>query len=619
MVSLRNRRRSRAAAASRVEGGPPEAALASRRDSFTFDGADVPFVPGQSIAAALVQEGRRTTRLTRFADKPRGLFCGIGVCFDCLVTVDGRPNVRACTEPARAGAAVQTQRGVGERPFDLVQQDLGGEHRGSGPPPAAVRLIEAEVVVVGAGPAGLAAAVAAADSGAEVTVVDAGHAPGGQYLRRPATSDPRGDGSRRVGRRGGPAQVALARATSHPRVRFLPGHTVWTIGLAGDRPILNLVESDTGTEVELQARAVVLAPGAYDRVVPFPGWDLPGVMTAGAAQALLKEHGVLAGRRLLLAGTGPFLLAVAAGLAEAGANVAAVVEANRPQRWLRHPLIVGRSAGRLREAIAYQRVLRRHRVPMLSGHAVTAVDADRHGLRSIIERVDEQWRVVPGGRRLVHANAVCVGFGFTPSVELAINLGCPLEVDQRDGNVVVSVDRMQRTGVRNVVAAGEVTGIAGARRAAWQGTIAGLAAAAAAGRLSEIVCARAVASMRRHLAIEERFADAMHGIYPLQSGWRSRLTPDTLVCRCEEVTAGRLDAGRSSYGGDDLRSLRLLTRLGMGPCQGRICGYPAAALIDSATGRQPDMMPILSRPIVTPVALATLATPTGTASDPRSA
>jgi NAD(P)H-nitrite reductase large subunit len=208
---------------------------------------------------------------------------------------------------------------------------------------------------------------------------------------------------------------------------------------------------------------------------------------------------------------------------------------------------------------------------------------------------------------LVHANAVCVGFGFTPSVELAANLGCPLEVDRRDGSVVVSVDRMLRTGVRNVLAAGEITGVGGAVRAAWQGTVAGLAAAVATGRLAEIDSLRAVAALRRHIMREERFAAALHAVYPVRPGWRGWLRPDTVLCRCEEVTAGRAEGCISTFGADDLRSLRLLTRVGMGPCQGRICGYPAAALLDGATGRQPDMIPILSRPIVTPVPLATLA------------
>lgn len=581
-----------------------------RTESFTFDGVEIPFVPGQSIAAALLGAGQRVTRRTRIGTQPRGLFCGIGVCFDCLVTVNGRPNIRSCLEPARAGGLVETQEGTGERQRAIPGadstrvKDPAGGHAATGPSkprPTLRQMIDAEVVVVGAGPAGLAAAVAAADSGAEVVVVDAGHAPGGQYLRQPAVDAPS------LPARHGAASVALARSGAHPRVQFLPRHHVWAAGLDDARPVLYLRDPAADAAVKVRARALVLAPGAHDRTVPFPGWDLPGVMTAGAAQALIKGQGVLAGRRLLVAGTGPFLLVVAAGLAEAGADVAAVVEANRPARWLRHPAAVVSAFGKFRDAAHYAAVLRRHRVPVLTGHAVTEVAVDRYGLRATIERVNPAWQVVAGGRRNVHADAICVGFGFTPSVELAANLGCELAVDPRDRSVVVTVDGLQRTGVRAVLAAGEITGVGGAERAAWQGTVAGLAAALSTGHLTEQDCLRGSAPAQRHIVREERFATAMHAVYAVRPGWLGWLRPETVLCRCEEVTAGRVRNDVRTYGADDLRSLKLLSRVGMGLCQGRICGHATATILAAETGREPDLLPIVSRPIVTPVPLRTLA------------
>jgi hypothetical protein len=244
----------------------------------------------------------------------------------------------------------------------------------------------------------------------------------------------------------------------------------------------------------------------------------------------------------------------------------------------------------------------------LAGHAVTEITADRQDLRSVIERVDEAWRVRPGGRRVVHAHGVCVGFGFTPSVDLAVNLGCGLALDPW-GNVVVTVDDLQRTGVRGVLAAGEITGVGGAIRAAWQGTIAGLAAAVAIGRLSETDFVRAAAPARRHVLREERFAAAMHAVYPVKPGWGDWLAPQTVLCRCEEVTVGRIKNDFLAYGADDLRSVRLLSRIGMGPCQGRMCGSAAAAVLAAESGQPPDLLPVISRPIVTPIPLGTLADP----------
>jgi D-hydroxyproline dehydrogenase subunit alpha len=182
-----------------------------RTESFTFDGAEIPFVPGQSIAAALLAADVRVTRITR-GSRPRGLFCGIGVCFDCLLTVNGQPNVRSCLQPARAGDLVQTQQGAGDEQRAVrAQHAPGGWDR---------RTIGTEVVVVGAGPAGLAAAVSAADSGADVVVVDAGHAPGGQYLRQPAGVLPAP-----VADHDDAAGVAYSRALAHPRVRVLSGRS----------------------------------------------------------------------------------------------------------------------------------------------------------------------------------------------------------------------------------------------------------------------------------------------------------------------------------------------------------------------------------------------------------
>src|SRR5262245_17114703 len=565
-------------------------------ESFTFDGVAIPFAPRQSIAAALLAADVRVTRITR-GSRSRGLFCGIGACFDCLLVVNGQPNVRSCLQPARAADVVQTQRGAGaEQRAVPVQHVLDRSDR---------RTTGAEVVVVGAGPAGLAAAVSAADSGADVVVVDAGSAPGGQYLRQPSGVSPAPAADH-----DGAAGVAFARALAHPRVRILSDHQVWACGLDHGRPVLQVTDTAGDADLELRSGAVVLAPGAYDRVLPFPGWDLPGVITAGGAQALLKSHGVLPGRRLLVAGTGPFLLVVAAALAEAGGNVAAVVEANHPSRWLRRPHVVAGSPGKVRDATRYLMILRRHRVPVLAGHAITEITADRQDLRAVIERVDEAWRVRPGGRRVVHANGVCVGFGFTPSVDLALNIGCGLALDPL-GNVIVPVDDMQRTGVRGVLAAGEITGVGGAIRAAWQGTIAGLAAAVAIGRLNEADCVRAAAPARRHVLREERFAAAMHAVYPVQPGWRDRLTPQTVLCRCEEVTAGRIKNDFLAYGADDLRSERLLSRTGMGPCQGRMCGLAAASVLAAESGQPPDLLPVITRPIVTPIPLGTVAAPAG--------
>lgn len=435
------------------------------------------------------------------------------------------------------------------------------------PPPAGpveARLPEPDVVVVGAGPGGLAAAVSAADAGAAVTVVDLGARPGGQYLRA-AVRHP-----------------LIERASTHPRVTFLQRHEVWSAG-----PDLSLRVGDRA----LRPRAVVLATGGYDRVVPFPGWDLPGVVTAGGAQALAKERGVPIGRRVLIAGTGPFLLAVAANLRAVGAEVVAVVEAARLSRWLRHPRAVAGSPGRLVEAAKYLRG-----TALWQGQRVTKVEQHGEGLRALVSPLD----------RWVEVDAVCVGHGFTPSVELAVALGCDTRTDPRDGSLVVTVDGAQRSTVPGVLVAGEATGVGGAALAMAEGAIAGLAAAHHIELIDDRALAAASARHRRRRARRVRFADALHAVYPAPDA----VPPDdTVLCRCERVTVGRARADVLRYGIDDVRALKLLTRVGMGMCQGRMCGRTALALLHAETGQVPDPAAFARRPFAFPVPLGTLASP----------
>ncbi len=229
---------------------------------------------------------------------------------------------------------------------------------------------------------------------------------------------------------------------------------------------------DGGRSREVRARTVVLATGAYDRQLPFPGWTLPGVYTAGAAQALLKGHGVVVGQRIVVAGTGPFLLPVATGLAEAGATVVGVFEAGRPTAFARHPLTVLRNAAKLREGAGYLRALRAHRVPYRTRSTVIEAIGDEVVTGVRVARLDAGWRIVPGSEEALECDAVAVGYGFTPQPELALQLGCAHVLDA-DGSLVATVDDDQASTVAGVFVAGEATGVGGADLAQAEGEIAG--------------------------------------------------------------------------------------------------------------------------------------------------
>lgn len=474
-----------------------------------------------------------------------------------------------------------------------------------------------DVLVVGAGPAGLAAATRAGGHEATVAVLDAGAVPGGQYWRQPAPTggpaDGPGDGPA-AGPGLDPDDLAylhhdlagyrelvdlLHRQQQQGSTRYLPAHHVWAVERDGDLFVVHALDRSGPTERgrTLTGRRLVLATGAYDRQIPFPGWDLPGVLTAGGAQALLKGHGVRAGQRVVVAGTGPFLLPVAAGLAAAGAVVAGVHEAGSPRAWLRHTGAVTRNLPKLGEGIGYATTLARHRVPVRTRSVLVAAHGEDRLEAVTVARSDGRGGVTADSAERIACDTLAVGWGFTPQLELPLALGCATRVDV-DGSVVCSVDDDQQTSVPGVYVAGETCGVGGAALALVEGAVAGAAAAGIAGTDQRV---------RRQRAALRAFAAAMHQAHPVPAGWVSRVTPDTVVCRCEEVTAARLRAAVDDLGAADARGGKLLARTGMGWCQGRVCGYAAACLTATWSGAPYSPEVVGTRPVATPVRLGTLA------------
>jgi D-hydroxyproline dehydrogenase subunit alpha len=479
-----------------------------------------------------------------------------------------------------------------------------------------------DVAVVGAGPAGLAAALAAADCGCSVTLIDSAPAAGGQIYRQsmifPA---PAAVNSLHSPERLAPA---LRPAIGHPRIQHLPATTVWHATPARPDFLLRLsaqtapggpsrrTARSQAVPAVLRARTVVVATGATELALPFPGWDLPGVTTAGAAQALLKSQGVTMGKRVIVAGSGPLLLPVAAGLATAGVQVLAVLEATRALTGLGRAALTRAghlvaSPGKLREAAGYAATLARHRVPVHTGHAVIACHGAGRVRRATVTRLDGQWRPVPGSRRELLVDALHVSYGFSPALELARLLGCADTPHPARPVAAVSHDEDQATSVAGVFAAGEVTGIGGAQVAELEGYLAGASAARFLGRLDPAGHAARTGGLRARLGRARRFAELLDAAYPLRPGWLGWPEADTVVCRCEEVPWASI--GRAvAAGARDVRAVKGVTRCGMGYCQGRICG-PVLQCAVAAAARRPlaEVGDLQGRPIITPVPLEAIA------------
>ncbi|MFJ9808885.1 FAD-dependent oxidoreductase [Streptomyces sp. NPDC101158] len=473
----------------------------------------------------------------------------------------------------------------------------------------------ADLAVVGAGPAGLAAAVTAADLGLDVVLLDAGARPGGQYYRHPAP-ELDATGARALHHDWTAFATRERRLRAHERtgrVTYLPDHHVWTITSAGPDRILRARTADDRS-VTVTAGAVLLATGAYERQLPFPGWTLPGVVSAGGAQAMLKGGLVLPGRRIVVAGSGPLLLAVAASLASAGARVPAVVEAAAYGGYARHTATLLRNPAKLVEGARYGAALARHQVRLLTRHAVVEAHGTDRVEAVTLARLDRDWRPVPGTARRVPCDAVAVGHGLVPELSLATALGCATRTAP-DGTVALALTDGLRTSVPGIWAAGETGGVGGAPLALLEGELAAHDIAAAAGRtvprppaLDTLRSggaprpARAddVAGRGRRRTRLRAFAEAMASAHRPGAGWADWLRPTTDVCRCEEVPAARIREAVDELGAHDPRTVKLLTRAGMGWCQGRMCGPAVAALCGG--GAPPDR-----RPLACPVPLRHLA------------
>jgi thioredoxin reductase/bacterioferritin-associated ferredoxin len=451
---------------------------------------------------------------------------------------------------------------------------------------------QVELAVIGAGPAGMAAAVAAADAGVETILLDAQPRPGGQYFRTAppgAAENVRSDDFSRPTRHGATEVVTtnqpLLRQLADSSVQVMTSALVWGAFPAEDGHGWELALHGPHAPTRLTARTVILATGAYDRPIPFPGWTLPGVMTAGGVQAFLKGQWIVPGRRFLLSGTGPLQIAVAAGLIEAGAEVVALLEAARPGlRDARHLPALWGQWGRLAEGFGYGRTLRAAHVPIRPGWAVIEARGDGQVEEAVICRVDDAGRPIAGGVETVAVDTIAIGYSLIPSTELARLLGCDHKFRPDQGGYVPRRDAEMRTNLPGVYAVGDGAGIGGAELAQIEGRIAGLAAARDLGRLSEAAAGAAIKREQPGLARQRRFAAMLGALFTPAPGIYALANDATIICRCEEVTLGDIRRAVAD-GATDVNEVKGLTRAGMGNCQGRICGELVGRIIAAEMGR----------------------------------
>jgi NADPH-dependent 2,4-dienoyl-CoA reductase/sulfur reductase-like enzyme len=447
------------------------------------------------------------------------------------------------------------------------------------------RLETAELAVVGAGPAGMSAALAACSSGVQVVMLDDQPRPGGQVFRR-------GVEPRRLPRFASSIDDIYA-DPSALNIDYRPRHAVW----AFDADALHVCGPEGN--YRLQAKRTIIATGASEWVLPVPGWTLPGVTTAGGAQALLKSSGVVVGRNVAIAGTGPLLLQLASQLLAAGASIAGIFEVASFRQWAAAVACTLPYPPLALQGLALLATLIRRGIVIQFGCVPTRIHGEGEVNGLDVMRLGEK------PETLVHvaADAVCLSYGLVASTELAAMRGCGLRAAPALGAWQVVRDAAMRTTDDTVFAVGDGADIGGARFAICEGTVAGFAVARDLGRVPQGEAVKREREAQRRIKRLAPVRGFLSRTFRARTELIAALPPDAMLCRCEEVRVGAIrNAIRD--GVRSLHELRILLRVGMGPCQGRYCTTSALRLLAQETGRTHQELGTGSaRPPVRPITI----------------
>lgn len=452
-----------------------------------------------------------------------------------------------------------------------------------------------DLLIVGAGPAGMSAALTARRHGLSVLVVDDQQAPGGQIWRAVEAR-----ASTRVGDLLGEEYAAglpLAQAFRASGALYEPRTQVWQI-----EPGWQVFMSREQKAQCVQAANVLLATGAQERPAPFPGWTLPGVLTVGAAQILLKTAREIPASPVWIAGSGPLVLLYMVQLLRAGGTIAGWLDTTPPGGWSRAlPHLAGamRAWKDLIEGLGWTRELQRAGFPIVRG--VTQLRGEGEA------RLDHLcFRTADGQSQRVALDSLLIHEGIVPSIHVTQALGCEHEWRDDQRCLAPKLDEWGQTSKPGIFSAGDGAGIGGARAACTRGKLAALGIAMRAGKLNADAARRLAAPLRRQLAAQLSIRPLLDAVYPPRADLFDP-ADDTVVCRCEELTAGQIRAA-ARIGQPGPNQIKAFTRAGMGPCQGRQCGYTVAHILAGAHGKRIEQVGFYRiRPPLKPLTLGELA------------
>ena len=440
------------------------------------------------------------------------------------------------------------------------------------------------VTIIGAGPAGLSAAIELARHGVHSTLVDCSRHVGGVAYKQPDVAGAPMDGKAAARARALLAEFDCRR----PRVTETLGSEV--VGCFPESK--EIVLSRDG---ELRTHAyqfLILSTGCHERAQPFSGWTLPGVMGLGGLQAQVKRGRVRPGNRVAIVGTGPLVIVAAKEMHQAGMDVAGVFEARGKRSLLRTAGHLLSNPALMLEGLDHLRYCRQHRIPLHFGYGVVAAKGRERLEELVVAPYTEQWRPVRERSISLQVDCAAIGYGFVPRTQVAQMLRCAHGYDRQAGGYRPVTDEWQRTSVRHVYAAGDNAGVHGSPVAMLEGRLAALACLADMLALTQEKAEEKAEPLRRKAARIRSFHRAFEYFSHQKPGMFDVLDDDCVVCRCEGVTRADLDQALGA-GALDMNALKLRTRIGMGECQGKMCSPFCSEYLVSRQDSSPDAVGML--------------------------
>ncbi|MBW2081879.1 MAG: FAD-dependent oxidoreductase [Deltaproteobacteria bacterium] len=457
---------------------------------------------------------------------------------------------------------------------------------------------EFDVAVIGAGPAGISAAIESAALGVSVALIDDSPLPGGKVFAYPVNYL---EGSERKIRN------RLFRGMGHFKDRiFIFSETeVWNI--QGEYTLgLCRKEISGAKPLEIRAKKIIISIGALERSLPFSGWTLPGVFSLGGMNKLAKK-GIVPGKRILIAGSGPLQLVLAYHLLKAGGSIEGIINIASPMQMVGGlpGIFTSASYSLLKSGLRYLINIKVNRIPTYFSHAVSRIDGT-DGVESVtIVKLDKCHKPVKGSERQINADCVGYGLGLIPSLDLTRLCGCAHVFDEELGYWRPKLNGNMETTRPGVFVAGDCLTIKGYLAAIEEGKIAAAEACYQLGVHNKNHLGSTFAASSRKLKRYRRFARALEALSRPRPGLLDLITEDTVVCRCEEVTFGQIRSAVTA-GARDINDIKRRTRLGMGHCQGRFCGQVINELIMKLTGNMQKREMFTSRIPARPIPFGVL-------------